>query len=150
MPRPVSRRQALALGIGGAAIAAVGGGGAIVSARLDKTDLARAVLVRLVGPFRMSPADFTAFVDAFDAAPGFPAGLKGDFLTLAQTPTRGRDVASLLPGQTGARFETFERDLLTRFVMSTDLVRGRATPDDEVRYLGLSPACSSPFARFES
>jgi len=149
MPRPLSRRQALALGAGGAVIAAVGGG-AIVSASLDKTDLARAVLVRLVGPFRMTPADFTAFVDAFDATPGFPAGLKGDVLTLAQTLMHGRDVASLLPGQASAWFETFERDLLTRFVMSTDLVRGRATPDDDVHYLGLSPACSSPFARFES
>lgn len=149
MPRPISRRQALTFAVVGGAAVAAGGAGLVVAGAFDKQDLARTVLTRLVGPFRMSPENLSAFVSAFEATKGFPSGIKGDALALGQGLLGGRDLSDFLPKSAAERFESFERDLLTNFVMSTNFLRGRSGPDEDVVFVGLSPACTSPFAKFE-
>lgn len=138
----LSRRGLLALGAGGAA---AGVAGAAVLASASKTDVARAVLHRLVGPFKMRDEHLDAVIYAFERAGSVPSGLKGGLLQVAETAPGGVVALSKAPGA-GRRYEELERGLLTAFMMTTNYLDKTRGQGSEVTFTGLQGACSSPFA----
>ena len=143
MPK-LSRRHLLT----GAAAVSVGAvAGAIGLSQVPSSELGRATLRRLAGPFLMADAEFDRFFSDFMTAAGAPGGLKAGVLRVAEAIPGG---PRLLAKATGASesYEGFERALLTGFVTQTTFLQ-RETPTTPISYLGASGACSSPYARFE-
>ena len=135
-----TRRAVLA---GAGALGAMALGGAALAPQLTDAAHLRRVLDRLVGPFQMAHGDWQAFVAAFRAG-------EDDLDTLKAVPLRALeglglldDAAAAAPDALRERVATFERRLLTDFVMTTDLAaRGGDAP---VRFHG-PLACGNPFA----
>lgn len=139
--RSPTRRQLMALA-GGASVLALGAGAGL--ATVSSSDLARATLRRLAGPFVMADAEFDRFFGDFLAEARAPTGLKAGVLRMAEALPGGVRLVSAAPGA-GAGFEVFERKLLTSFVTRTTYLQ--AGPSGApITYLGVRDACSSPFA----
>lgn len=137
MPK-LSRRAVLSVAAGGTAVAGLGAAGLLAATAPDQ--LARAILVRLVGPFRMEPTHLQAVVDAFEKSGDLPQGVRRGLVSLLQHAPGGPERLA------GRRFEEMERGLLTTFVMSTDYLERKGDPDPLITFAGLPAACSSPFA----
>lgn len=138
--RSPTRRQLLVLA-GGASVLALGAGAGLMS--VSSSDLARATLQRLAGPFAMADAEFDRFFGDFAAEAPVPAGFKaGVFRTAEALPGEGPRLAAAAVGASET-LEAFERRLLTSFVTRTTYLQAAGRP---VTYLGAREACSSPFA----
>ncbi|WAJ27055.1 hypothetical protein [Antarcticirhabdus aurantiaca] len=139
-------RRGLLMGLGGIAAAAVLGGGA---ASMTDEDFLRSTLHRLVGRFEMTSDQFAAFTQSFRA--GYP-----ELATVKMLPFRVSEqfgasslLDSIAPQAILSKVETFERRLLTEFIMSTDyLPLYEEKPNQgvlSVSYFGLQ-GCSNPYA----
>lgn len=140
----ISRRTALA-GIGVAGIGLTGGLAGFVASS-DGADAMRAILHRLVGPFTMSDSDFALFVKDYSARHGRLGHMEAGALRLLETVGGARRLALQQSG-IAERFDTFDRKLLTEFVLATGH-DGSADPG-HLEYHGLfaDNPCSNPFAQ---
>lgn len=137
-----TRRQVIVLA-GGASLLALGAGAGL--AMVSSSDLARATLRRLTGPFVMADAEFDRFFRDLVAESGAPSGLKAGVFRVAEAlPWEGPRFVAAAAGASDT-LEAFERRLLTSFVTRTTYLRSRAS-GAPITYLGANVACSSPFA----
>jgi hypothetical protein len=144
MTHSISRRGVV---LGSAAVAAVAVTSGIVA--LDAGDTCRAVLTRLVGPFRMDSAAFDSFVHDFRAEHGFLEGLAGRALGVGQVTGVVPMAMGSLPLSVEDRLERFERSLLTSFLFSTNYLQLGDSRSEQVEYVGKVDACGNPFAQFD-
>ncbi|WCT73974.1 hypothetical protein PQ455_01700 [Sphingomonas naphthae] len=138
----LSRRQTIAGLVGGAVVA---GTGAVTLAAFDESDLLRAMLHRLVGPFRMKDEDFAAFRAGIERRHGFPGTAKTSLYALAEA-AGARPLIDRGPAGPRREMADLERVVLAEFVTHTDYLK-QAGRDVDLTYLGRGP-CSSPYAKF--
>lgn len=122
---------------------AVGAG--VGLATVSSSDLARATLRRLVGPFAMGDAEFDRFFRDVVAEARVPSGFKAGVFRVAETlPGDGSKLVARAAGASDT-LEAFERRLLTSFVTRTTYLQAHAS-GTPITYRGLVEACASPFA----
>jgi hypothetical protein len=143
MKSELSRRGLVVGAVGGAAV--VGLGVASVVSSVRSGDVARAILHRVVGPFRMADTHLDAVIYVFERREPLPNGWKGALLRLAEAIPGGVAALAKAPGP-GKRHEEIERGLLTTFMMTTNYLEDGAAPAAEIVFTGVRDACSSPFA----
>lgn len=137
-------RRALLGGAGAAAILVAGGGAFALAG--GEEELLRRMLVRLIGPFRMSDADFARFVADFSTGGRAISPVEADLLRASELFGASGNVGKLHP-RLAAGIERLERDLVTEFALATGI---EGVPGErELTYGGLfaSSGCSNPFAR---
>ena len=100
------------------------------------------LLQQMVGNFRMDAEDERQFVDALAAHYG------EEKLLVLMGLYKIRQQTGVGTPYTDPRVDTFERRLLTDFMVSTDFLRySEANP--KVAFLGYRLPCSNPDARFD-
>ena len=141
----LSRRTTLAL-LGSGAVA-IGGGVALV-ATLSDEELVRMVLERHLGRIVIEDDEISAFLSDFrDSQPWmFPPTKLAAFYGTAERLGVPAIARNALPQDRQQDLERFERHLLGRFHMTTD-VAFRRSVSEQIRYLGYGP-CQNPFAEF--
>lgn len=101
------------------------------------------LLHRLVGDFEMAGADQRKFVDAL-------AGHYGsEKLTALMGLYKIRQQTGVGSAYTDVKVDSFERRLLTDFMVSTDYLRRQHEPRPKVSFVGYRLPCSNPYARFD-
>lgn len=143
MKSELSRRGLVVGAVGGAAVAGLGVAGVVGSVR--STDVARAILNRVVGPLRMADTHLDAVIYVFEQRDPLPTGWKGALLRLVEAIPGGVAALAKAPGP-GRRHGEIERGLLTTFMMTTNYLEEGAAPSAEILFTGVRDACSSPFA----
>ena len=100
------------------------------------------LLQRMVGDFRMDAEDERQFVDALAAHYG------EEKLLVLMGLYKIRQQTGVGTPYTDPRVDTFERRLLTDFMVSTDFLR-HTEANPKVAFLGYRLPCSNPYARFD-
>lgn len=114
-------------------------------ATVSSSDLARATLRRLVGPFAMADAEFDRFFRDVVAEDRVPSGFKAGVFRVAEAlPGDGPRLVAAAAGASDT-LEAFERRLLTSFVTRTTYLQAGAG-GGPITYRGPMAACASPFA----
>ena len=145
MSMTITRRTLLAatIGTGGMAMASV-----VSTTYVSDSDLLQMTLHRLVGELEMTEADWTSFTADFKTI--FPTftGLRADLMSLLELSGTISMFSETLP-TVADKIESFERALLTNFLMSTDYLQASKAPKPlRVSYYGVQKACANPFAEF--
>ncbi|MEZ0497952.1 hypothetical protein [Sphingomonas sp. IW22] len=140
MPGLTRRQSIVALAGSGLAAGAFGFG-----LYGDEQGLVRAILDRVIGPFRMSDDDFTAFFDDL-SADSSPVD-RAKFTVYRAVSAIGTDELPGEPMRLSERVEVYERKVVTQFITRTDYARIDPRTDP-VSFIGANP-CSSPFAQFD-
>ncbi|MCE6960700.1 hypothetical protein LAZ40_16870 [Cereibacter sphaeroides] len=141
----LNRRRALQLA-GATALLSAAGGYALTR---RPEDLVHSVLERHFGPLRMARADLVAFTEVSLARHRWiepPWKLAAAFGAAYDAALEG-PARRLLPEDSAAQLERFERHVLGDAVRLTDIAM-RSDPEGGVSFLGPS-ACLNPYARFE-
>lgn len=138
----LTRRQALAGIAAAGGVAAIGGG--LTMLPDHRAGLARDILHRSVGNFRMADDQFAALLDEIDK-PFAPSQQRLAFYRAANAAGSDR-VLGLVPARIGEEFAEYERRVVTAFITRTDYLAVDPAVQ-EVRFVG-GEACASPFARF--
>lgn len=144
MARTISRRGAI---LGSAALATIAATGGIAAIGAD--DTCRAVLTRLIGPFRMDRTAFDSFVTDFRAEHGFLEGMLGRALGVGQVTGVLPMAMGSLPLAVENRLVRFERVLLTSFLFNTNYLQLEDPRAERIEYVGRIDACGNPFAQFD-
>lgn len=101
------------------------------------------LLHQLVGGFQMTAADQRKFVDAM-------AGHYGSKkLTALMGLYKIRQQTGVGSAYTNLKVDSFERRLLTDFLVSTDFLRQQDQSNPNVSFLGYRLPCSNPYAKFD-
>lgn len=140
--RAFNRRNVL-LGVGAAGVA--GWVGLDLAAAEGPT--VRAIVTRLVGPFRMKDQQFEALVSGLKTY----RGNWGDVRLAGYRALSLADVHSLpvqVPGRFQDVYDKYERKVLTRFLIDTNYLKLR-NPATEWTEMTGTEICRSPFANFE-
>lgn len=145
----ISKMSRRALLFGSVAGFAASAGGAAVLAVYDDSDLVRSSLRRMLGEFRMPQADMNAFTSLFRATWAGLDGAKGPLMRGVEALGATDLAARYGPSSISRRVETYERELLTLFIVTTDYLRVADPRRENVSFTGLVKACTNPFARFE-
>ena len=139
----ISRRQAIAGGVGVAALAA---GGAAYVAAAEPYDYFDAMLRTHLPGVKFSEKTVRAFTaDAMQGRnPDFYVKFEG-LLRMYQVVGYGGIMAVM--GNSWA-YERFYRDMLTLFLICTDFFSLADPTSRELKYIGYPSACGQPFAQF--
>lgn len=141
-------RRAFVAGAATAASVAAAGGLALGHQFAHRSDYARRVLERHVGPFDMSADDFARFSQSFDEATGDtfgdPTGWKWS-LVRATDGIAGLDRLVGVDADATAKIEAYARALVTHFFTTTNAARLPSIDAAPICFLGAS-TCGNPFA----
>lgn len=143
MGKLVSRRVVLIGALSGAAVMCLAAG--MTTLALDDRDMLRAWLREMIGPYRMSEAEFEKFRQGVIARYGMPNRMITSAVVAAER-TGTASLIDLASDSAASRYERLKRNVLTEFLTKTDYLSGGA--ETELSYLGDRP-CVSPFARFD-
>lgn len=145
LPR-LSRRLVIA---SGASLAAAAAGAGLYASAVKPDDLARALLRDMVGPFRMSSAEFELFLTRFQTGFSLPGGMRRGLLAgLGQTGLLPV-LLSAVPDSVVSGVVDLRRALVTSFLLDTDFLAPERSSDEPVRFIERGGACANPFARLD-
>lgn len=137
----ITRRQII-LGIAGTGIV-----GVAVLHTAQQTDLTRALLHRLLGPFEIPEVEFQRFAETVLKARGYPSNWKIGIFTFAEQTGLINPMLALLPTPLIDGYAQWRRVVMTDFTMATNFF-DRQRPAGKLSFTGPVEACSSPFAEF--
>jgi hypothetical protein len=143
MAKSISRRILLTGALSGATVMCLAGGVTILA--LDDRDMLRVLLREVIGPYRMSEAEFEKFRQGFKYRYGLPNRMITSAVAAAETTGAAASLIDLATESAASRYDRLKRNVLTEFLTRTDYLSGGA--EAEVTYVGDQPC--SPFARFD-
>lgn len=139
----LTRRQTIA-GIAATGGLVVVGGGAGLLAQDNRTALARSIIERSFGPFRMADDQFAALIA--DVEGTYPPSRKRYAFYRAATMAVPERALAYAPGGLGEDLAQYERRVVSAFMTRTDFL-SRRDEQAKLSFVG-GEACTSPFARF--
>jgi hypothetical protein len=137
-----SRRQTL---VGGLALAAMGTGTAYVGSA-DAGDFFKAMVHNELPGVKVSDATIRAFTE--DAGRGFPPHYRATIRVLSMGCRMVGYSAIVAALGYSFKFQHFRREMLTRFLFTTDFFQLPDPRAAELQYVGGTIACGNPFAQF--